>query len=334
MRISIINKSPSITNDPPRTMPARTRARSTSSLQFAPFSLRLAAVCLLALALSPCRTFGPGFKSPVKPFSSPPANFTQLVDITKERQPPVKTFLARLSVVAKGDGIIGSERLYLTTLFLPPDNISLKADTDRNAPSEAVRIVQSGNEVSTYVKSEAKYYRGTSSDLAAYPTAFYGVRPADILRTLLVGQESVALLKRAIKEKEKLLVTPDFWQLVYNPFQGRREIFSFRKKDGLIQEMRVLDPNQKDKIVVRYYRYAEFNGMIFPSRYSIHFPESGLTLNITVDEVMPNDARIKLTNFSLNSPDPNLSALPLTEWLQKMVDIQRSQKPPKDAVIR
>lgn len=292
-------------------------------------SLRIAAICSLSLLFASCKTF-----APVKPFSEPPSSWMQLVDMTKDRQPPVKTFRARLSVVAKGDGIIGSQRLYLTTLFLPPDNISLKADGDRNAPSEIVRIIQSGNEVSAYVKAEGgNFFRGTASDLAAYPTALYGVRPADILRTLLVGQESVALLKRAIKEKEKLMVTEDYWQLVYNPFPGRREIFSFRKKDGLIQEMRVLDPNQKDKIVVRYNHYAEFNGMLFPSRYSISFPESGLYLNITVDEVSPNDPRIKINNFSLNSPDPSLTAKPLIDYLRNLVDLQQRQKQ-KDALIK
>jgi len=240
------------------------------------------AVCLTC---SSCTLFRPSFEAPVATFVSTPETTGDLADRLAPQHPRVEHFNAKMRVLASGEDIRGKQKIRLNALYRVPDQIFLRA-VHRRA-GELFWITQNGEGAAVYLPQAGEFYRGTVDELREHPDVLFGVRPADMARIFLIGQNVVDLLQ-AVPSETPLPASPEsaaHWVIATDPDEGRREVYAIRQADGLVEGISVLNEDTMRSARVAYERYDLFEGVLFPSRFRLVSDRPDLSLVFEVETV-------------------------------------------------
>ncbi len=267
----------------------------------------LGMLCLLASSCS-------RFKAPVAPFESAPVRAGDLATLIEKRQPRTENLRAQMSVKASGGMLKGSQLVTLYSLYLHPDRVVLSVSHPRQG--EMFRVIQKGKTASIYMPKEGEFYRGTVADLDAHPEVLFGMKPTDVVRALLVNQELAASL-RAVPDNPLPKVEDDHWSIVQDLYD-RKELYTVRTQDGLVDKVTVLDRADQPQLIVRYFEYADFKGTPFPSKFEVELCNNDLTLNVKAVESLVVG---QIKDERPFQPDPpansGIQARPFEELLKK-----------------
>jgi hypothetical protein len=265
-------------------------------------------VGLLCVLASSCARF----KAPVAPFESAPMRAGDLATLIEKRQPRVENLMVQMSVKASGGALKGSQLMTLCSFYLHPDRVLLKVDHPRQG--EMFRVIQKGKTAAIYMAQEAKFYRGTVEDLDAHPEVLFGMKPTDVVRALLVNQELAASL-RAVADNPMPKRDGKHW-FVAQDLVDRKELYSVRVKDGLVDKVTVSDRADQPQVIVRYFEYMDFDGKPFPSKFEVELCNSNLTLNVKSVEKLAV-GQLKDEQSFQTDPPARIQAKPFEELLKK-----------------
>jgi hypothetical protein len=284
-------------------------------------------VCAVALCLacSSCTLFRPSFEAPVATFVTTPETTGDLADRLAPQHPRIEHFIAKMAVVASGKGIRGKQKITLYVLCRVPDQIVLKADHRR--AGEVFRITQNGNGAAVYLPREGEFYRGTVDELREHPDVLFGVRPADMARILLIGQDVVDLLQ-AVPSETPLPASPvgaAHWVIATAPDTDRRETYAVRQADGLVEAITVFNNENKRHARISYERYDLFEGILFPSRFRLISDRSDLHLLFEVETVSfergPSENILRLESPS----GSGIVERSFSDWFTRRSDVIESE---------
>jgi len=267
----------------------------------------LGLLCVLASSCS-------RFKAPVAPLESAPMQAGDLATLIEKRQPHVENLMVQMSVKASGGALKGSQLVTLCSFYLHPDRVLLKVDHPRQG--EMFRVIQKGKTASIYLPQDAKFYRGTVEDLDAHPEVLFGMKPTDVVRALLVNQELAASL-RAVAGNPMPKRDGKHWFVVQD-LVDRKELYSVRVEDGLVDKVTVSDRADQPQVIVRYFEYTDFDGKPFPSKFEVKLCNSSLTLDVKSVEKLAVGQIKDEQAFQTDPPaGSRIQARPFEELLKK-----------------
>jgi hypothetical protein len=227
-----------------------------------------------------------------------------------------------MRITLSGGPIRGRQKIIAYLRYNSPDQIMLQGEHNHLGP--LLRVTQNDQDAAVYLMKEpVHFYQGSLDELNAHPEALFGLRPTDMVRTLLVGREVIELLQA---KNPGTLLPPSprknfkYWGLLTKPAWNRFETYAICKRDGLTKTISIRDENQDLRIHVTYHRYEYFDDVLFPSRFDLLFQDSGLKLRISVEGIssQPIPEKAIQAIFSTSPPkNAGIDPEPLSDWFAR-----------------
>lgn len=235
------------------------------------------------------------------------------------RQPAYQDLTAKMAVRADALFLKDHRPYPLLALDVPGVGTKLQIN-DPSVLGPLLVFVEGASGTAVHQVPEGLYFVKNHGPDKTEPVLF-GAYAEDIPRLLRVLRDAAAAV-----ESQKDFEVPEagFWRdhfCVRSPRSAAE--FSVRIADGLVSSMRLLDPDGKVRLKVRYEEYAYFpvgtssqDRYLWPQRFAVQIPGHSATLRFETLWVRPDRSPPPPPEVFAISPPPGLIVLPLTRWLE------------------
>lgn len=202
--------------------------------------------------------------------------------VLTERAPEVQNLWAEMKVKIRGKSKKESGYFQATLLYSPPAMARLRGS--RTITSTLFELLVVNDRLFFHLKPEKKLYAGNVSEWQNSPLLLPNIDLRDIaylLQPLQILRSSLQADNYHFDDIDKDFYFITIAKLPHSrEFSGRLQLL-VRKKDLLIQRIRVYSPEQELKVLVNYEQYAVFgNGTVLPTNVaiSLYAEKSKITL--------------------------------------------------------
>ncbi|MFW5870160.1 MAG: hypothetical protein ACOCVL_00700, partial [Candidatus Sumerlaeota bacterium] len=205
---------------------------------------------ILLLLLSVLSGCWRSFQSPIQNFDVPPETTGALQQHLQEIHGDADNLFSRARVTVSRKHRPGKYRAVFYSIYLAPDNAMLKVDDAR--VGEFFRVVQRGDRVAVSLSQEGEFYVGNIEELENASEALMGLQPTDVARAVRVG----SALPEGLASLPDSLPLPGAeggaWRLGLTSDGKRMEIYTVRRKDGLVRRLELVNPNLEPRVRIEY----------------------------------------------------------------------------------
>jgi len=192
----------------------------------------------------------------------------EMLSILSQRAPEIETLWAKAKVRIKAKSRRGSDYFRATFLYQPPDKARLRGY--RTGLPTLFEILVVNDTLSFHHNQKKRLYTGTMSEWRHSPVVFSDVDLRDIgmlLEPLQILRSALESDKYRIEDTDRRFYFITVTHLPYKHSNPASMQLLVRKKDLLVQMIRIYTPEKKLRAEIFYNRYGIFDeGTVLPTK--------------------------------------------------------------------
>jgi hypothetical protein len=305
---------------------------------------RLACMLSLVLVFSSCAWFRPQPFSPIR--SVAPGNLSpkEIYSVLNQRTQPLNALWAHMKIYLSGRNIKGKKFFEATLLYQISDDLSSQEESwggklrirgYRTITSTLFECLVLPDRVQVYLNKDQELYSGTPQTLLNNPSLFFGINPADIARALEIERTITQVVKETRPESQqnarqeesraqpslaspistRIAMLPGHYVFIQTRPNNEKQVFVIRKTDLLIDRVARYDSSNHLALEAVYHQYGLFNGHLLPTRVTVHFTKSQVSMTARIMEYKINPPlQPAVFNFAL---PPSVQEYPLEDLFKR-----------------